>query len=203
MNIRVAKTMLALCTVYLAIFYILKYFFPDVFLLQVSNPGVLKFGNLVQNHIVLLYLYYTVSTGLTYYLYNCACCGRFKFKIREIVYLAVATVSSIVVSHFVSTAGYTHIATCLMLILPLLCKGSFRNTVLAFVIHGTLSQMLFKIRGFEEVIGYVNIASGFLLSTDCYIWLVLLATIHYLKEEKHEHRTALSERHVGKETERT
>lgn len=192
MNIRVAKTMLTLCIVYLSIFYILKIFFPSVFLLQITNPGILKFGNTIQSNVILLYVYYTVSSALTFYLYNCACCGRFKFKKLEILYMAIATAISVAFPEE-KVSLYVHVTTCIMLVLPLLCNGSFKYTVISFVIHGTLSQMLFVIRGFEEVVGYVNVASGFLLSTDCYIWLALLAILNYLKEEKkHENRTALS-----------
>ena len=184
--------MLTLCIVYLSIFYILKFFFPSVFLLQITNDGILKFGNAIQSNVILLYIYYTVSSALTFYLYNCACCGRFKFKKLEMLYMAIATAISVAFPED-KVALYVHVTTCIMLILPLLCNGSFKYTVISFVIHGTLSQMLFVIRGLEEVVGYVNIASGFLLSTDCYIWLALLAILNYLKEEKkHENRTALS-----------
>ena len=64
MTKNVIKTMLVLIVVYLVAWYVLKFFFPDWFLLQINNERLIEIGKFIDNHylldklfsLVLLYL---------------------------------------------------------------------------------------------------------------------------------------------------
>ena len=49
MNIKIAKTMLILCIVYIVAFYILKFIFPEQLLLVVTDPNILKVGQFLES----------------------------------------------------------------------------------------------------------------------------------------------------------
>ena len=183
MNIKIAKTLLTLSIIYIVGFYVIKFIFPDFLLLQITDPNVLSLGRFIESNEIFLRIYYCLSTFLTLYLFVCASRGNFKLNWKELIYLLVATIINELVTTFLPDL-MVQTSTSLMLILPLLCKGKLFYTVVSFVIHGYLSQFLFSIRGFETVIMNINIASGFILSLECYAWLVLLALLFYLKENK-------------------
>lgn len=45
MNYKIAKTMLVLCVVYLIGFYILKFIFPELLLLSITSPIMIRLGD--------------------------------------------------------------------------------------------------------------------------------------------------------------
>lgn len=183
MNIKIAKTLLILNIVYIVAFYIIKFAFPDFLLLQITDPNVLKLGSFIESSEVWLQIYYFLSTFLTFYLFVCASTGKFKRKWYELIYIAVAVIINRLVTDFLPELC-VHTSTSLMFLLALLCKSKMQYAVPAFVIYGYLSQFLFSIRGFETIILKINIASGFVLGLECYVWLFLFSLLFYLKESK-------------------
>lgn len=183
MNIKIAKTLLTLSIIYIVGFYVIKFIFPDFLLLQITDPNVLNFGKFVESSPVYLEIYYCLSSFLTFYLFVCASRGSFKINWKHLIYLVVAVVINELVGIFLPKL-LVQTSTSLMFLLALLCKGKLSYTAISFVIHGYLSQFLFSIRGFDTIMPYINIASGFVLSLECYAWLILLALVFYLKEKK-------------------
>lgn len=181
MNIKIAKTLLTLSIIYIVGFYVIKFIFPDFLLLQITDQNILSLGRFIESNEIFLRIYYCLSTFLTFYLFVCASRGNFKLNWKELIYLVVATAINELVTTFLPNL-MVQTSTSLMLILPLLCKGKLFYTVFSFVVHGYLSQFLFSIRGFETVITNINIASGFVLGLEGYVWLILLGLVFYLKE---------------------
>lgn len=181
MNIKVAKTMLILCIVYIVAFYILKFSFPEKLLLVITDPNILQFGKFIESSPVYLEIYYSLSTLLTFYLFSCASSGRFSKKWYEIVVLIVATAINELVSILLPQL-MVQTSTSLMLLGALLSKGKLLYTTGAFIIHGYLSQFLFEIRGFETIIYQTNVSTSFVLSIECYIWLFVCALFTNLME---------------------
>lgn len=183
MNLKIAKTLLVLSILYIVGFYVIKFIFPDFLLLQITDPNILNFGRFVESNIIYTEIYYCLSTFLTFYLFICASRGSFKLKWKDLICLVVAVAINELVGIFIPSL-LVQTSTSLMFLLSLLCKGKFSYTTISFVIHGYLSQFLFSIRGFETIMPYINIASGFVLSLEGFAWLIMLALLFYLKENK-------------------
>lgn len=191
MNKKIAKTLLILCCVYIVAFYIIKFIFPNVLLLEITDPNVLKLGEFIQSHVIVTHIYYILSTYLTFYLFTSASKASFKLTWYQALYILAGTIICEVISTFKPDL-YVHTSTSVMFLLAWLCKGQLKYTAPTFTIYGFLSQFLFSIRGFETVIAEINIASGLILGLECWIWLLLLGLLFYLMEGKNAHSTTVS-----------
>ena len=184
MNYKIARTMLTLCVVYLVGFYILKFIFPNLLVQAITSPTVLKFGEFLNKWVGFSHIINILGTTITFYLFDCASCGRFKFHKVEFVIIGAAILINLVVYYLVPQF-YTNASTALLLLMAWLCGGELRNTAISFAIHGCLSQLLLSIRGFETVITTVpnaKILCCLVLGTEMYVWLILLAIIFNIKE---------------------
>ena len=101
-------------------------------------------------------------------------------KWYQVLYLIAGTVITNLILYLAPDL-YTHISISIMLLLAMLMKGNLAYTAISFTIHGLMSQFLFSIRGFETVIMNINVASAIVLSIECWVWLILLGLIFYLK----------------------
>ena len=183
MNIKIARTMLILCIVYIVAFYVLKFIFPEQLLLAITDKTVLDAGEFIESHRVVYYAAQGIFTFITLYFFACASCARFKMKWYELIYLVVGAAVTNLVLYFAPDL-YTHTSISVMLLIALLCKGKLGYTVISFIIHGFLSQFLFSIRGFETIIMEINTASAMILTIEGWVWLTILGLIFYLKEKK-------------------
>ena len=183
MNKKISKTLLVLLITYLVAFYILKYAFPHIFLEMLISPNVIKLGDFLQSWTGYEHLYKLLATMLTLYLYVCAGCGKFKFKWYEAIYIVLGAVVCQCCFKFTPEL-YTHTTIFVMLLLSLLCKGNFAYSVVAFGIHGYMSQFLLSVRGFETILQYYNLATGLMLSLEGYVWLMVLALFFSLRRVK-------------------
>ena len=183
MNIKIARTMLILCGIYIIGFYILKFAFPDKLLLAITDPNVLKFGEFIESNIIFTYIYYAISTALTFYLFMCASKGSFKMKWYALVCMVGAIVIYFLVSDY-APEFEIHIVTSLMLVLAWINNGKMKYMIPTFIIHGLLQQLLLSIRGFETILLTANVASLMVLTLECYVWLLLLGLVFYLMEKK-------------------
>ena len=197
MNIKIAKTMLILCIIYIVAFYILKFIFPEQLLLVVTDPNILKFGSFIESSIFIKIAYWVITGFTTFYLFASASKGSFKLKWYEILYVLGATTINILVTTYLPDL-MVHTSTSLMLLLAWLCKGKLSYSVITFVIHGFLSQFLFSIRGFETVIMNINTASGLILTIEGYVWMIILGLVFYLKEKKDGIHTSTISQQNGK-----
>ena len=183
MNIKVARTMLILCGIYIVGFYILKFAFPEKLLLTITDPTIIHFGEFIESSPIYLNIYYFVSTFLTFYLFVSASRASFKAKWYELLYIAVADVIYILITDYLPNLSI-HTSISFMFLLALLCKGKFKYAVPTFIVHGYLQEFLLAIRGFEYFLLEINIASGFVLCIECYVWLLLFALLFYLMEKR-------------------
>lgn len=183
MNYKVAKTMLVLCVVYLVGFYVLKFFFPEVLLQTITNPTIIRFGEVMNEYKILEYVFRLTSNYVVFYLFACASSGKFKFDLWQYLTLIGFVIIATIFIEFLPNL-YTHTSIVLMFLSALICKGNLLYATISFTIHGYLSQFLGAIRGFETVMIYFNAISGFLIATEGYVWLLLLAIIFNIKENK-------------------
>ena len=182
MNERVAKTSLILCIIYLAVFYVMKFFFPELLVQTISSPTLIRLGDFVSIWIGFDYIISGITLGATLYLFSCACSARFILnKIEWVAILVLVVVNSLVFDFLPEL--YTHTSISSMLGMAWLCKGKISYTAITFIIHGYLTQFLLAIRGFETVMHYFNPVSGLLIHLEGFVWLALLGIIFHLKEK--------------------
>ena len=183
MNKKIAKTLLILCISYMVGYYILKFIFPEQLLLVVTDANIIRLGKFVQSNIIIENIFRILTSFITYYLFSCACTGRFKFKWYEfLIILAFAIISRLCAIYL--TNLYTHTAISIMLLLPTILKGKLLYTSISFILHGYLTQFLLEIRGFETIITQYNLVSGIVLMIEGFVWLIILTILFNLKEKK-------------------
>lgn len=185
-NYKIAKTMLVLCVVYLIGFYILKFIFPDLLLQAITSKELLALGEFVNSWKGFEVIINCICNFIALFLFSCACSGIFKKSIKEILIIISAVFVNAIVYYFFPEF-YTHTSISCMLIISLLCKGKLNYTVISFVLHGYLSQLLLYIRGFETVLVQfikIGVIGNFVISLEGYVWLALLSIIFYFKENK-------------------
>jgi hypothetical protein len=184
MNYKIAKTMLGLCVGYLAIFYVLKFFFPELLLQVIASPTLIRLGKVISIWVGFEYFVRMLSNFIVFYLFACASTGKFKFKIRDFAIIIAFVIISTLILDFLPEL-YTHTSICLMFITALICKGKLVYATISFTIHGYLSQFLASIRGFETIFMHINPVSGLLLNLESFVWLILLGAIFYFKENSY------------------
>ncbi len=173
--------MLFLCIGYLVAFYILKFFFPEFLIQSITHPSLITLGEFMNKFPISLIVFQFISSLITFYLFACASCGNFKFSTNQWVFFLVIIIANNV-CFYILPDFYTHTCTSMMFLMACVAKGNLKYTTISFVIHGYLSHFLTSIRGFETVITKINAISGFVIGTEGYVWLILLALIFYFKE---------------------
>lgn len=183
MNYRIAKTMLVLCILYLGGFYILKFAFPEILIQTITHPTLLRLGEFIKLWIGFEYIIQLLTSFLTFYLFACASSAKFKYSKWQWVILSIIVVACNLVFYLLPEI-YTHTCIALMFISASFLDGKLPYATISFTIHGYLSQFLLSIRGFETIMMYFNAVSGILINSEGFIWLILLAIIFYIKENK-------------------
>lgn len=183
MNKKVWTAMLVLTVVFLCFLYIAKIFFPQDFVMCIENERLIQIGSFIDNCKPLYYVFTTITSFATYYLFCCACCHKIKLKLKEIL-MILASILIVEIVSWYDMNLYTHISISSFIILPTLMKADLKTTSFVYFTHG-LSQMLsLSIRNLPMYITNYNIFTIFVLSIDMYFWLLLLVIIfNYKKEE--------------------
>lgn len=188
MNYKVAKTMLGLCIGYLAVFYVLKFRFPELLLQAITSPTLLRLGEFINGWVGWSHFINFGGTFLTLYLFASASSGNLHKTKREWIAILGGMILT-AVFYYLLPELYTHSVSAIMLIVACFCKGKMYYATISFTIHGTLSQLLLTIRGYETIIVYmdqVGTLSGLILGTEMYVWLILLSILFYFKEKKND-----------------
>lgn len=184
MNYKIAKTMLGLCVGYLLVFYVLKFFFPELLIQVIANPTLIRLGEFISIWIGFEYILSGITLYITFYLFACASSGKFKHEWwKHLTIFGFVVVESVICDLLPEL--YTHTSISLMLITAVICKGNLIYTTISFTIHGYLSQFLLAIRGFETVLVYVNAVSGVLFNLEAFVWMISLSVMFYLKENNY------------------
>ncbi|MEG2540383.1 MAG: hypothetical protein RSB59_01220, partial [Clostridia bacterium] len=140
MNKKVYLSMIILTVSFLFGMYLLKFFFPQEFLMTIENQQIISIGAFIDNHILAKVFCIYATAFVTYWLYLCAVCKKSKLNIKEIIIVLVAISFSIFFEFiYVDVLFIYSIIT--MIGLPLLFKAEFKTTFVVFAVH-SLSQFL-------------------------------------------------------------
>lgn len=203
MNYKIAKTMLGLCIGYLVVFYILKFFFPQLLIQVIASPTLIRLGEFISIWVGFEYIVRMLSNYIVFYLFACASSGKFKLKPWNFAIIFGFVVICTLVLDFLPEL-YTHTSICLMFMTALLCGGKLIYATISFTIHGYLSQFLLAIRGFETITHYFTPVSGLLINLEVDVWLILLSIMFHIKENKNGTiRTPLCKQEQKEDREKT
>lgn len=183
MNKKVFKMMLILTIAFLSAVYVAKIFFPDWFVLTINNDNIVKFGTYVDNHIWADTIATYVCGYITYWLYCCACCGKWKLNLKENLIVLLTITISLILQYHIPNLNL-HFNICSMFILPLLFKAEFKPTVLVYTIHGLAQVLSLAIRDIGVRMLSFDFASFLIMGIDAYLWLLFLYLFNNIKEKK-------------------
>lgn len=182
MNKKVLKTLLILTIIYLVFWYFLKFFFPEEFVLKISNPNLIKVGNYIDNNAILRHLCPAITSFATYYLYLCAVLNLKKLDWKHITAILIVIAISIFVNIFqFKILSYYHIFA--MIILPAIFNGNSKNIAFVFTFHSLCQQLSLSIRNISSMMMSFDFMSGFIMTLECYAWLFLYYLYFNYKEQ--------------------
>ena len=183
MNRKVFVSMLALCVSFLAGCYFLKIFFPQEFVMAISNEKIVAVGNFIDSHLWLYYLCCGLTAFVTYYLYCGACSERLLLKWYEILEIIGVIVLVRVVSFFDEPLS-SGLQLASFLFLPYLMKGKLKNCAIVYTTHCVSQGLSLSIRNLPIYLTNTNFVTIFFMTSECYLWLTLFLIIYNYKKEK-------------------
>ena len=174
--------MVILCISFLFACYYLKIVAPEEFALSISNDRVLMIGDIIDNSLYLTYLTTGITSFVTYYLYCCAACSRIKFRLLELLEIII-TVLLVRFLSLYDTALASGVQLASFLFLPAIMKGSLRNSAVTYTVHCVSQGLSLSIRNLPLYFNRINSAVAIIAGSECYVWLILMATLFYRKEK--------------------
>lgn len=182
MNKKVFKTMIALVVIFLACLYVLKIFMPEQFVLSVENEIIITIGTYIDNNDWAFYIFGILTSFITYWLYLCAVCRRWYLKWYEILTVFVVIGGSIGLSLW-DTNVYSAYSVITFIVLPVIFKSDLKTVATVFTIHSLSQTMSLTIRNLPMYITSPNSLTMFIMTFDCYLWLLLLYFYYNYKKE--------------------
>jgi hypothetical protein len=168
----------------LGVIYFMKLCFPQ-FVIEVAQiDSIVKIGHYIDTHKWAWYLASGIMAFASYYLICGASCSKRKLNFKENTII----ISTILILFFVREFlpnQYTILNYFSQILLPLIFKGKFKNTVIMFGTINLLQTITLEIRGLSTLISNYNFATFTILMIDVYILEVLLyLAFNYKKGDK-------------------
>lgn len=177
--------MLSLCIAFIACCYVLKIFFPNDFIIIISNPRLIKIGVFVNSHKWLDFICGTITSFITYWLYTCAVCGRRNLKWwQNLILLSMYPISEIFMLISVEITSYYSIFA--MILIPAFLGAELKRTAFVFVFHSICQLLSISIRDLSAHILCYDFITLLIMTLECYLWLLLfyIRFNYYTKGEK-------------------
>lgn len=164
--------MIGLVCVFLLACYILKIFFPEQFVMGIQNQAIVKAGHYVDEHLWLHIILACITSFITYFLYTCAVTGKWCINWKELI--AILVIIGLVQGLYeVDATLASGISLVAFVIIPAISKANIINVAVVFSVH-SISQILSTlIRQLPFLLTDVNYATIFLMTLECYFWLLL------------------------------
>ena len=182
MNKKVIKAMLVLVVVFLVGLYVLKIFFPEQFVMAISNPKLIEIGNYIDTHKWAFYIYGFITSSITYFLYFNACFKQWRFNWKQWLVFIVVILGNFGLS-FVDTTLCATFSILSMLLVPLIFKADMRYTAVVFSTHYLAQSLTLSIRNLPMYFVNINSIIMALVTLEMYFWLLLFYVYPHIKKE--------------------
>lgn len=183
MRRKVFTTMLFLVIGVMIAYYVLKFFFPEKFLLIITDPDVLRFGEFLENHKIFDTIFSILMSFVTLYLFSCSSASKTHLNWWKTLIVVSIAIFNVLTSPYWGDL-YLHTSIITMFLCACLENCKLRQSVLIFGVHGYLQLCLLNIRGFETILPIMNKATMYTLGFENLVWLVLFYIIFNFKKEK-------------------
>lgn len=182
---------LIICGVILGVLYLAKLLIPQFVVGVAELDSVVKFGNYVDSHVVVYYIFNFIVSMFTYYFYCCACCRKRNLTIWQFVIVGLANVLLFIIQALLPLY-YLSFNMLSLIVLPcIICLMDKRtdikylySTTTTFSIHIVAQFLSLNIRDIVLMLRYDNTATFTIMLIDGFIWLVLLYNYYNYKEVK-------------------
>ena len=183
MNKKVFISMLVLTISFLVSLYVLKIFFPQEFMMGIQNKNLIKIGAFIDEHKWLGHICTLVPAFITYWLFMYACKGGLYLNWKEIIVILI----SIIVIRAIGYYDYnlrTHISICSFFVIPLIFKHDLGKATIVYGIHGLAQVLSLTIRSLPMYLININFMTSFMMTIECYLWLILFYIIFNYKRKE-------------------
>ena len=182
MNKKVLKTMIALVVIFLAGLYVLKIFFPQEFVLAISNDKIIEAGNYIDSHKWLYYPFCILTSFITYYLYTCATTRQWKLKWWQCL-LILGVIGASIGLQYVDMNIYTALSYSSFVFIPVICGAKSKEIAICYCVHLYGQSLTLSIRNLPIYIQFYNTLFALFITFEMYLWLFLLYMIYNYKKE--------------------
>lgn len=172
MNKSVLRTTLVVIVCMLAFEYILKFFVPQEFVLVVSNPNLIRAGQFIEKYPILEHFSRSIMSFITYYLFTCACSKRKYLSFKIVLIMLVLILTSALITEFAYQYS-TPFLVCSMIFMAFISGSDMKTFTIVFVTHTLAQNLSLSIRSLTTYIVSFDILSCFMLTFECYLWLLL------------------------------
>lgn len=172
MNKSVLRTAIVVIICMLAFEYILKFFFPEEFVLVVSSPNLIKIGTYINNHLILNILISSIISFISYYIFTCATSKNKYLNIKVTILIGVLAVLSNITT-YINYNFTTPFLVSSMILMSCVAKSDMKTFSIVFIVH-TIAQVLsLEIRNLSTYIVSYDIITCTLLGIESYLWMLL------------------------------
>lgn len=185
MNKKVLTTMVVLMSVFIVACYVLKFFFPQQFVLAIENPTLISIGKYIDQHQWLYYLFGILTSFITYWFYLCAVCHRLYLKWWQCV-VVLGVIGATIGLRFIDVNLSTVLSYASFVFLPAIFGSDIKSVAICFSIHIANQFLTLSIRNLMAYVATVTTLNIMLLSVDMYLWLILLYFCGNYKSNKQE-----------------
>lgn len=185
-NKKIYISMLVLTIVFLVAMYVLKFFFPQEFILAIENETIVKIGTFIDNRPWLYTICCVITSSITYYFYVCASSHRFKLKLWEVLVIVGTSLGIRLIGLYVDADIRTILSWTSFAFIPAIMGGDLKSMATVFTVHSLSQGLSIKIRNLPMYFTNMpNFVTTMFVGIECYLWLVLMFIIfNYKKENK-------------------
>lgn len=173
MNKKVLTTMVSLMGVFIMTCYVLKFFFPEQFVMSIENPALISIGQYIDSHQWLFYLFGIFTSFITYWFYLCAVCHRWYLKWYECL-MVLGIIGATIGLSFVDANLSTALSYASFAFLPAIFGSDLKSVAICYSIHIPNQFITLSIRNLMAYVATRTTLNIMLLSIDMYLWLMLL-----------------------------
>lgn len=185
MSRKVFTSMLTLCVAALVGCYFLKLFFPQEFVMAISNQRVVEVGNFIDGRKWLYYICCGFTAFITYYLYCGASSGRYWLGVKGVLSIIGVIAVVRIVSWFDEPLS-SALQLSSFLFLPWVTSGKLKNSAIVYSVHCISQGLSLSIRNLPIYLKNTNFTIGLFMTGECYLWLILFFIVYNYKDKKGE-----------------
>lgn len=187
MNKKVWITLLVLLIAALVAYNIVALFFPEEFIMCLTDTAILKFGKFIESRPALYWIVSILMTGTTYYLWSVIANRTFKIGIIQILTIPVLVALTYGLGHLVPQMAVANNIV-MMLVIFIVSKEKYANYLPFYILHIYSQYMILFVRGYNEALPLMNIGSNICMYMESLTMAIVfcILAVCFKRREKNE-----------------